>query len=71
MMTGGIEMKHVVICRTDGTVEDMTMTENHRADWYAEQIGARIVQTVYPKGLKDPYLQKRTFSHRYVMRKDC
>jgi len=32
------------------------MTENHRADWYAEQIGARIVQAVYPKGLKDPYL---------------
>ena len=50
------DMKHVVICRTDGTVEDMTMTEDHAFDWYAEQIGARIVQTVYPKGLKDPYL---------------
>lgn len=48
--------KHVVICRTDGTVEDMTMTEQHRADWYAKQIGADLVQAVYPNGLKDPYM---------------
>lgn len=48
-------MQHVIICRTDGTVEDMTLTEKHDFHWYAEQIGTDIIQTVYARGLKKPY----------------
>ena len=49
-------MNHVVICRTNGCIEDMTMTEDHDCEWYSKQIGASIFQPVYPKGLKEPYL---------------
>ena len=49
-------MKHVVICRTDGTVEDMAMTEDHDFRWFGKQIGTDIIQTVYANGLKMPYL---------------
>lgn len=49
-------MKHVIICRTDGTVEDMLMTKSHDLGWYAEQIGAEYVEVVHARGLKRPYL---------------
>jgi len=49
-------MKHVIICRTNGTVEDMGLTEGHDLRWYAEQIGAKFVELVHPRGLKSPYI---------------
>lgn len=49
-------MKHVIICRVDGTVEDMALTERHDFKWYGKQIGTDIIQVVHPRGLKNPYL---------------
>jgi len=48
-------MQHVIICRTDGTVTDMALPEERDFRWYAEQIGTDIIQTVYARGLKEPY----------------
>lgn len=48
-------MQHVIICRTDGTVADVMLPEKRDFHWYAAQIGAEIIQTVYARGLKEPY----------------
>jgi len=47
---------NIIICRTNGTVEDMTLTEKRDLHWYGEQIGAQVVEIVHPTGLKEPYL---------------
>ncbi len=49
-------MKHVIICRTNGMVEDMALTEEHDFRWYAKQIGADWIEPVHARGLKKPYL---------------
>ena len=49
-------MKHVIICRVDGTVEDMGLTEDHEFRWYAKQIGSDCIEAVHARGLKRPYL---------------
>lgn len=49
-------MKHVIICRTDGAVEDMILTEDHEFRWYGKQIGADYIEAVHARGLKRPYL---------------
>lgn len=49
-------MKHVIICRTDATIEDMALTEDHGLRWYAEQIGAEFVELVHARGLHAPYV---------------
>ena len=49
-------MKHAIVCRTDGTVEDMALTERHDFRWYGEQIGTDIIEVVHPHGLKRPYM---------------
>ena len=49
-------MKHIIICRTNGTIEDMGLTEDHEFGWYAEQIGAEFVEPVHARGLKTPYV---------------
>lgn len=50
------ENEHVVICRTNGAIEDMMLTEHHDFHWLGEQIGTDIIQTVHARGLKRPYL---------------
>ena len=49
-------MKHIIICRTNGTIEDMGLTEDHEFSWYAEQIGAEFVELVHARGLEVPYV---------------
>ena len=49
-------MKHVIICRVDGTIEDIGLTEDHEFSWYAEQIGAEFVEQVHARGLYAPYV---------------
>lgn len=49
-------MKHVIICRTNGAIEDMGLTEEHEFRWYAEQICADFVEPVHARGLHSPYV---------------
>lgn len=49
-------MKHILICRTNGTIEDMGLTKDHDLSWYAAQIDAELIQTVHARGLKRPYV---------------
>lgn len=49
-------MKKVIVCRVDGLVDVVDLAADRDWRWYAKQIGAEFVESVHPKGLKEPYM---------------
>ena len=49
-------MKKAIVCRVSGLVETVDLAADRDWRWYAKQIGANFVESVHPRGLKEPYM---------------
>lgn len=49
-------MKKVIVCRVNGLIETVDLAADRDWRWYAKQIGASYIESVHPRGLKEPYM---------------
>lgn len=49
-------MKYAVKLNVNGTADIILVPARRNWKWYSQQIGCEFIETVYPRGLEEPYM---------------